>query len=269
MEYNIDPSILTLTTDFGLKDEYVGLMKGVILDINSEARVVDLSHSVTPQNLIWPNYLIYYSFRYFPKGTIHVVVVDPGVGTEREIICVKAEGHIFLSPDNGVLTKVLNEVSIQGIRKVENEEYFLSQVSDTFHGRDIFAPVAAHLSTGRSYTSVGPEVTEEIEKIDLPQVQKVSKGLKGEVIHIDRFGNIVTNIEKEMIEELNIASEDVKVQLTGREIKGIKNSYQQVNKGGLLSIVGSRGLLEISANKENASRILEVRQGTPVEVILE
>lgn len=154
MEYNIDPSIITLTTDFGIKDEYVGLMKGVILDIDSEARIVDLSHSVSPQNLVWPNYLIYYSFRYFPKGTVHIIVVDPGVGTERGIICVKAEGHIFLAPDNGVLTKILDGVTIAGVRKVKNKEYFLSQISDTFHGRDIFAPVSAHLSTGRSYTSV-------------------------------------------------------------------------------------------------------------------
>src|SRR6056297_2820002 len=141
-------SMITLTTDFGLRDEYVGLMKGVIKSINPMVPVVDLTHHIPPQNVRWAAHLIYYSFRYFPKGSIHVIVVDPGVGSSRQIKLIKSSGHLFLFPDNGLISKVFNKYKADEMWTVSNRAYFLRDISSTFHGRDIFAPVAAHLSMG-------------------------------------------------------------------------------------------------------------------------
>jgi len=267
MKCAINPSVITLTTDFGLEDEYVGVMKGVILGINPEVKIIDISHYVNPQDVKWASFLVFYSYKYFSKGTIHVVVVDPGVGSERDIICVKANGHIFLCPDNGIITKVVENVNPKGIYLVKNEKYFLSCISDTFHGRDIFAPVAAHLSIGRPFTNVGPKI-KEIKRIKLPGIKKTARSIKGEIMHIDRFGNIVTNIEKNIISEIESNYEFIKVEVAevNVKIKGIKKSYQEVKVGQLLSVIGSRELLEISKNKGNAAKFLEAKTGMTVKV---
>lgn len=260
-------SIITLITDFGLEDEYVGLMKGVILGINPNAEIIDISHFISPQDIKWASYFLYYSYKYFPKGTIHVVVVDPGVGSGRRIICVKADGHIFLCPDNGVITKVIENITPEGISIVNNEKYFLKNVSDTFHGRDIFAPVAAYLSIGRAYTSVGSKI-EDIKRIGLPDINQISDSIKGEVIHIDRFGNIVTNIEKSRIDEFKKQNRDIIIKIADKKIEGISKSYQEVEKGELLSIIGSRGLLEIAVNNGNAADILDINKGKEVKMYI-
>ncbi len=259
--------IITLITDFGLKDEYVGLMKGVMLDINPKLRIVDISHYVSPQDIIWASYLSYYSYKYFPKGSIHLAIVDPGVGSNRGIICIKVDGYIFICPDNGIITKVIEHKRPNEIHEVKNKEYFLKNTSNTFHGRDIFAPIAAHLSLGANCKDLGPKI-KDVKKINLPRPKQSVKAIEGEVIHIDRFGNIITNIEENMIDKLKANSEFVTVKIKNKKIKGISNSYQDVRKGQFLAIIGSRGLLEISANNKNIADILSIQAKKKVRVFV-
>ncbi|MGR3218622.1 MAG: SAM hydrolase/SAM-dependent halogenase family protein, partial [Candidatus Anammoxibacter sp.] len=161
------PSIVTLLTDFGLHDEYVGVMKGVILGIDRSARIIDLSHSIKPQDIIGAAYVLLSAYKYFPAGTVNLVVVDPGVGSDRKIICVKTKDHIFLAPDNGILSILIAHETPEIIIEVTNKKYFLPEVSNTFHGRDIFAPVAAHLANGVKPEELGEELF-AIQEIDIP-----------------------------------------------------------------------------------------------------
>ncbi len=264
--------IITLLTDFGHCDEYVGVMKGVILSINPDAHIIDLTHLIDPQDITQAAYLLKASYPYFPKNSIHVVVVDPGVGTDRKILVLKIDGHFFLAPDNGVLSLLWQNQSIDAGVWVNNPRYFLHDISKTFHGRDIFAPVAAWLSVNTPIKDLGPPVKYSDLKTKKVLTSKISPddSIVGAVISIDRFGNLLTNIEAETIFKMCQQHPDkLPVIRTGKiHIIGLSNSYQSVPEKQALMIIGSRGYLEIAVNGGNASQLLEVCKGAPVTITL-
>ena len=246
-------SLITLTTDFGLQDEFVGVMKGVIYSKCPSAQVIDISHGIGAQNITRAAYLISSSFHYFPQGTIHVIVVDPGVGSSRKVVLVKAAGQLFLVPDNGVAT-LLFPLASEGY-EVSNHDLFLVPTSSTFHGRDIFAPVAAHLACGLPVNKVGPLV--ELESlVRLPLAPPVVNGetLTGKVIDIDHFGNLITNIDYERAGRFCADDFDnVSVYIGSIQIHSISISYSTVPVGEAVALFGSRNFLEIGINQKNAA----------------
>jgi len=262
--------IITLTTDFGLEDEYAGVMKGVILTRAPKANIVDLSHAIERQNIRQAALLIGSAYRFFPDETIHLVVVDPGVGSDRKLILLQADGHLFLGPDNGVLGLLLEAEHFQAAYEVQCQQYYLTPVSATFHGRDILAPVAAHLAAGLDPAAIGPAIGHRaLKKIELNEA-KIDSGqsmITGEIIGRDHFGNLQTNIKKSSLNDL-YGNEKARVKITVREkiIVGIQNSYTDKSPDGILAIVGSRGVLEIAANRGNAAKLLDAGIGDAVTV---
>jgi S-adenosylmethionine hydrolase len=194
--------VITLLTDCGLEDEYVGVMKGVVLSINPAVHLVDLTHAIGRHDIEQGALILSASYRHFPKGSIHIAVVDPGVGGARKVVCLRQGGHVFLAPDNGLLSMVIDEKKVEDVRAVTNRKYFLEWVSDTFHGRDIFAPVAAHLSGGVDPVCLGESLDPKeltLFDIDYPHVSEKGE-LVGKVITVDHFGNLVTNIDRGCLE---------------------------------------------------------------------
>ncbi len=252
---------ITLLTDFGTHDVYAGVMRGVIFNLAPNARIVDLTHEVRPQGVADAAFLLDSAAPYFPWGTIHVAVVDPGVGTERKILCVRTSRATYLAPDNGLLTRVLERESAARIVSVTNRDYFLPEVSNTFHGRDIFAPVAAHLARGLDPVRLGPELT-CIRPLNLPRATETEPGvLSGEIIYVDRFGNLVTNVATTTLPEL------VSLTLRDVSIRGpVCRSYAEREVGDLLVIGGSSGLLEVAVNQGSAQERLRSRRGDAVRV---
>ena len=196
-------SIITLLTDFGEEDEFVGVMKGVILGVNPSATIIDISHRVDPQDIVEAAYRIPSYYKFFPRGSVHIIVVDPGVGSNRAIIALEMAGHVFLAPDNGVLSLLLDCGDIDSIVRVNNKDFFLTPVSQTFHGRDIFAPVGAHISLGIAVGKTGTPVDKgDLFDLDLQKPRLTDDGkLFGTIISIDRFGNLITNIELTHVNE--------------------------------------------------------------------
>jgi len=262
--------MITLLTDFGISDPYAGIMKGVILSVNPSAQIIDVTHGIEPQDIMGAAYFINAAYRYFPLRSIHVVVVDPGVGSDRSIIAVSAGGHFFLAPDNGVLSLVLENLCANTIIKVENETYFLKPVSRTFHGRDIFAPVAGHLSKGVGIDSFGPAITrDQMVTIALPKPYLSESGeLVGKVISVDRFGNLITNIDLQSINEAFGFNNDrrLKILIGSHQIEGLSSAYHDVSPQSLLAIIGSMGFVEISLNFGNASVSCGETKGSVVKV---
>lgn len=263
--------IITLLTDFGTDDEYVGIMKGVILSVNPYANIIDISHHIDPQDLSQAAYLIKSCYGYFPEHTVHVVVVDPGVGSDRSIIALKMKGHIFLAPDNGVLTPLMDEGRIESIINVANSKYFLESVSQTFHGRDIFAPVAAYLSKGVEITKLGSPIDlKNMEKLSIqkPTISDKSE-LVGTIIWSDRFGNLITNIDLDSIRKLGKKDlgKSLEVRIGENRIMGLSLSYNSVRLQSPLAIIGSRGYLEVAVNCGSAKHYFRVNKGDTVRVI--
>lgn len=262
--------LITLTTDFGLTDEYVGLMKGVILGRAPEARIVDLSHAIPPGDIGRAARLISGAYPYFPEGTVHVVVVDPGVGGSRRIILLEAAGQLFLAPDNGIVSCLLQADLFEGAYEVCCRDLFLAPVSDTFHGRDIMAPVAARLARGLAAAAVGPPLTAaQLTAIQLPapQADHRLRTVTGMVIAADHFGNLLTNIHRQELQRLpGKGGAEIVVRLRGVTIRGLQTSYDAVPAGGLLAIIGSRHYLEIAANRANAALLLTAVPGDEVVV---
>ncbi len=264
---NQSPRIITLTTDFGIRDTYVGIMKGVILGINPDVQIVDLTHAIPPQDIHEAAFAIHAAHRYFPNGTVHTIVVDPGVGTDRQAIVCEIEGTFFVCPDNGVLTYLLQNVSTKAepamnAVAIQNPAYFLPEVSNTFHGRDIFAPVAAHLSLGAPLTNIGPPRQDLVEfPILTPQVS--GNTITGHIVKIDRFGNGITNISESALTN-DAASYEISVGNT--QLKQINRAYAESEVGEPLAIIGSYGLLEIAINAGNAEISLGLKWGDSVEV---
>lgn len=254
-------NIITLTTDFGLADEYVGVMKGVILSLAPQTQIVDLTHAIRRQDIRQAAYVMESAYKYFPAGTLHLLVVDPGVGTNRRIILVCAQNQLFLAPDNGILTFILKGENLK-IYEVTCESLYLKPVSHTFHGRDIFAPVAAALANGMKPAEAGNEIQpEEAILLKLPRagIDTARKAITGAVAYIDHFGNLITNIHRETFLQLFPGENpNVLISFQNHTISGLQNSYATVAAGTLVAIFGSRGYLEISINRDNASELLDI-----------
>lgn len=258
--------IVTLLTDFGLKDEYVGVMKGVILGIHPAARIVDLSHQVPAGDIARAGWLLDWSYPYFPAGTVHAAVVDPGVGTSRKVLCLEYASQFFLAPDNGLLSPLLRTIRSPRVREVSNRRYALSRISQTFHGRDIFAPAAAYLSKGVKPHRLGPSLR-RFQTVSSPIPRKVAGEIRGRIIAVDRFGNAVTDLTDSLIRSFRTSgSRDPCVRVRRRRIHGISLNYQSVPAGRPLALIGSRGLLEISVHRGSAARTLGLRIGDLVRL---
>lgn len=263
-------SIVTLLTDFGTVDEYAGVMKGVILSINPAANIVDISHAVDPQDILQAAYLINSAYSFFPAKTIHVIVVDPGVGSNRAVLALEKEAHIFIAPDNGVLTLLIDAGNVDSVSRVTNRKFFLNTVSPTFHGRDIFAPVAAHLSMGIKVSETGPTVDQhDIVRLPICKPSVTHTGeISGHIISIDRFGNLITDIGLSMLKKnwVRGQEENMIVTIGDTELRGVKHSYGNVPAGNPLAIIGSRGFLEIAVNIGSAELFFNVKRGDTVRV---
>ena len=270
--------IITLLTDFGLGDNFVGVVKGVILGINPGVKIVDISHGVMPGDILQAAFLLESSYRYFPYGTVHLVVVDPGVGSQRKAVIAKTKRFYFVGPDNGVLSLALaSEEKVIDIVSITNQRFFLKPVSPTFHARDIFAPVAAYLSSGRKITQFG--ITQKDHRhLKFPQPKVISsrrdtsfgrkdKTLQGEIVYIDRFGNLITNIEKNIFSRFT-GKRDCIIHFKNKPINKISKSYSETGKNEPLAIFGGFGNLEISINKGSARDYFRARRGQKIRVFL-
>ncbi len=253
-------SIITILTDFGLNDEYVGVMKGVIYRFCSTVNIVDLCHAVPPQDTLQAALMLEASYRYFDRGTIHVVVIDPGVGTERHILLIKAENQIFIGPDNGVLTPALQSQHLESCHRLTIPK----NISATFHGRDIMAPAAARLACGEAPNKIGIEVAiEDCMLLTLPQATRKADQVIGEIIAIDHFGNLLTSITAKQVQELG---KDVQVSIETTTIPAVSTAYANVSVDAPLALINSRGRLEIAINQGSAAKKLEATIGQKVIV---
>ncbi len=274
-------TIITLTTDFGLADAYVAAMKGVILGINPEVKIIDICHSIKPQNIAQAAFVLSTAYPYFSKKTVHVVVVDPGVGSERRAIILRTPIACFVAPDNGVLSYVIQQSLSKPVEKrgqfsikggvrpgaeleavaITNPKFWRSPVSATFHGRDIFAPVAAALSLGFPPIDFG-EPIDSVEVLPLPRSSQRPDGtLVGHIIHIDNFGNLITNIKSD---DLLDKAEPITIEVGGQLIFGLERTYAE--GGGLIALIGSNGYLEVSLKGGSASSLLDARVGDEVRL---
>lgn len=267
----MDPPVITLTTDFGTRDAYVGIMKGVILGICPRARLVDLSHEVAPQDVVEAALVLADAAPFFPAGTVHLAVVDPGVGTRRRAVALGLAGAFFVGPGNGVFGPVWERArsahSAGSVRAVELTEsrFFLPAVDATFHGRDVFAPVAAHLARGVGLDELGPRV-EDPGTLSLPApVRLDGKTLEGEVIHVDRFGNCTTNVARADLEQLGAAG-SLRVEAAGRGFGPVRTTYGEVAPGEVLALVGSSGRLELALREGHLARTADLTPGSRVQI---
>jgi S-adenosyl-L-methionine hydrolase (adenosine-forming) len=261
--------IITLTTDFGLNDHFVGAMKGVILSVEPEAEIIDICHAVQAFDVLDGALAISQAYSYYPSGTVHVVVVDPGVGTARRPIIVTSERHHFVAPDNGVLSLIYQREERLSVRHVTGEHYFLQPVSQTFHARDIFSPVAAYLAKGVDPLKFGEEVTDFV-RFAAPKPKAVNaQTLRGVVLKVDRFGNLITNITPQDAPMLFGADPAAfKIVIGNREITEIKEAYAQGAPGEVFGILGSMGFLEVAANRGAATQIVGAGKGADVNIVL-
>ena len=261
--------IITLTTDFGSNDHFVGVMKGVILDIVPEAEIVDICHSVQAFDVLDGALTISQAYSYFPNRTVHVVVVDPGVGTARRPILASSDGYHFVAPDNGVLSLVYARESRMHVRHITSDHYFLQPVSNTFHARDIFSPVAAYLAKEVDALKFGEEV-EDYVKFSAPKPKAVDENrMRGVVLKVDRFGNLITNITPQDAPMLFGAKAGAfKITVGSREITEIRNAYAEGAPGEVIGLLGSMGFLEIAANRGAAAQLTGAGKGSDVTIFL-
>jgi len=287
---------MTLLTDFGNQDAYVGVMKGVITGINPLANIIDICHNIPPQDVFNAAYLLYTSYKYFPKKTIHVAVVDPGVGSRRDIVCVETKDYFFLVPDNGLLSFIVQEEKPKVIVRLANDRYFLPSPSNTFHGRDVFAPAAAYLSLGVKLRQLGIKI-DQLEQLEIPKpVPKKAGQVEGQIIYIDRFGNIITNITREHLMQHDHSQSLFKTQMKEitltislpsqggdeggvkinlkclettigkKKIVGLCKTYTDAKPGEPLVLFGSAGFLEVSVNQGNAQKYFKADKGSKIIV---
>jgi S-adenosyl-L-methionine hydrolase (adenosine-forming) len=279
--------LITLTTDFGLNDPFVGIMKGVILNIEPQAHIVDITHNIDPQNILQAARVLNATYPWYPRKTIHIVVIDPGVGgpnlnkspkkshlsliTEgrgpvgKRPIVVQSQFQTFIGPDNGVLTSALDPKS--RVYELNNPKYFLKNISNTFHGRDLFAPVAAWIATGIAASKMGPRVLKPT-RLELPEAIQKSKSIKGEIIYIDRFGNATTNISAELIGETFASSDTIELRIGKNKINGLVTGYYQVNPGQAGVILNSWDQVEIFCRDSSAEEKLKLKTGQSVTLKL-
>lgn len=262
------PSPIGLITDFGLQDEYAGVMKAVILSISPFVQVVDISHGIAPRDVMQAGFILKASAPYFPKGSVLVAVVDPGVGTERKILCASVEDRFFLAPDNGLLSLVMDENPPSCIVSVTSQRFFLERISHTFHGRDIFAPVAAHLANGYKMEDLGEKLDPaDIYCPDIPRVRDIDNHLEGVILFADRFGNLATNISGAKIQKkFDTERKDLEIRVSDHVIKGLSEVFADAAENDLLALIGSRGYLEICINGANAAKSLRAEKNHAVVV---
>jgi S-adenosylmethionine hydrolase len=255
--------ILTLTTDFGTRDHFAGVMKGVILGICPEADIVDISHQVQPFEISEGAYLVAQAYRHFPAKTVHVAVVDPGVGTARRPILVETAGQYFIGPDNGVLAMVYSNLTHKA-RAITNEKYFLHPISRTFHGRDIFAPSAAYLAKGARPSTFGKLIDDHL-KPAFTEPQRIAKRVwLGTILYIDHFGNLITNFHVDSFSDVRVRAFELAI---GTQIlRRLGLTYAEVDPGEAFAIVGSSGYLEVAMNQASAARALGCGVGAPCEL---
>jgi S-adenosyl-L-methionine hydrolase (adenosine-forming) len=261
--------IVTLLTDFGTADYFVGALKGAVLASNPEAQVVDITHDVTPYDVEAGAFTLRAAFETFPEGTVHVAVVDPGVGSARRAIAVEGAGHFFVGPDNGIFSHVYERARTHRVYQLTNEKFFRERVSATFHGRDIFAPVAGALSRGVRVEELGPEVFDYV-RLPSAAVERAGEGrLVGAVIHVDRFGNLVTNITREDLSE-GLVERGASLRIAGRAVRRFRRFFAEDDEdlGEPFAVWGSAGLLEVAVFRDSAARVLGARRGDKVEVNL-
>ncbi len=260
--------IVTLTTDFGLQDHFVGVIKAVILNINPEVVLVDINHDIGSYDVFDAAYTLVQSYRFFPSDTIHLVVVDPGVGTARRPILARTMEHLFVAPDNGVLSLIYEREENVEVRHITADHYFLNPVSNTFHGRDIFAPVVGWLSKGVEVDKFGDPIT-DFARFTPPQPKRVSESLvKGVTLKVDKFGNIITNLTpKDLPELFSDNPPPFKIIINQQEITKLNLAYSMGKPSEIFAMVGSSGYLEISTNRGSAAKALNVSRGADVGVM--
>jgi S-adenosyl-L-methionine hydrolase (adenosine-forming) len=258
---------ISLTTDFGIRDGFVGVLKGVIYQIAPDVKIVDISHTIAPQDIHEGAFTLWRAYSFFPRNTVHVYVVDPGVGTQRRLLAARLGDHYFVGPDNGLLTPIIedaerNNLPIEYVQ-LDQPRYWLPKISNTFHGRDIFSPIAAHISHGVALSDVGTHIPDPV-RIVLPRVEKTSDGFKAQVTMIDIFGNITTNLPASAL----LGQTDILFRLRGAEVKGISASYGHKLAGELVAVVDSEDYIEIAVVNGNAAQKLGAQVGDVVDVIL-
>lgn len=261
--------IITLTTDFGLDDPFVGVMKGVILSINPNVSVIDLSHGIASHDVREAAFTLGMNYRFFPERTVHVVVVDPGVGSRRRPILVSTEKHYFIGPDNGVFSYIYaRERQMLKVMHITADHYFLKLKSPTFQGRDVFAPIAAWMTAGKQIENLG-NVINDYATIDLPMPRQSKTSLKGEVILIDKFGNAITNISQNDISTLTARRKNSRAEVfLGKKKIALKEYYGQASDRKLYAVMNSSEHLEFFVNRGNAAKAGKLKVGTPVELKL-
>jgi S-adenosyl-L-methionine hydrolase (adenosine-forming) len=264
------PAPIAILTDFGYRDHYVGAMKGVIAGIAPDAHVIDITHGIPPQSVVAGAMALQQSWRFFPKSTVFLVVVDPGVGSTRKAIAIETRaGARFVGPDNGVISLAASDAGISRIVELREVKYRLRSVSSTFHGRDIFAPAAAWLSMGTPLTALGPQV-KDITHLSIPSATRRADSIKGEVIYIDGFGNLVTNIPRAMLDDLaaSFRATPLLVRIETGATMEIFQAYADAPTGAPLAILGSFEFLEIAIRDGSAASLLRLSEGAPVRVIV-
>ena len=261
--------IITFLTDFGLSDAYTAMMKGVALSINRNAGLIDITHNIRAGSVFQGAGILKDAYSYFPEGTVHVAVVDPGVGSSRRPIAVKAAGHFFVGPDNGLLWPVIEDTPDAKVVELTEKKYFLSRITSTFHGRDVFAPVAAHISLGIEISMLGPLITDP-EKLNMPLPYIKDYILEGEITHVDNFGNLITNITAANLSSF-LGNKNPLIQIGEYKISGLCAAYSDRDKGELMALINSSNHLEIAVSLGRASEYIcrapDDITGTSVKVI--
>jgi S-adenosylmethionine hydrolase len=259
-------TVITLTTDFGLRDGFVGTMKGVMLGICPTAQLVDISHDIPPQDVRAGAFALWRAYSFFPAGTVHLAVVDPGVGTARRPLAARLGDHFFVGPDNGLFTPIYDDAEKNGwpmeFVHLTNEKYFLPNVSRTFHGRDLFSPVAAHLAAGVPLADLGPAFRDPV-RLSLPKPERTADGWRAHITVVDRFGNCTTDLPAAAVTD----PENVTFRLRGREIRGLVPSYGHRQPGELVALADSEGFIEIAVVNGSAAQALGAQVGDVVEVL--
>lgn len=257
---------ITFTTDFGEADHYIACMKGVVLQLAPAARLIDVTHLIGAHDVVHGAFVLRQVFDYFPDGAIHVAVVDPGVGTTRRLIAARYGGQVILAPDNGLVTLVHRDFVLAELRVIQNESLFRSRISATFHGRDILAPVAGHLARGLTLDHVGPMI-DQLELLNLEPSQRLADGsLQGQVLYVDHFGNLISNISEEELLRHGGGDPRMNVHVGPLRIGPLRRTYGDVAVGEIVAIIGSTGMLEVAINQGDAAERLRAEPGTVVVV---
>jgi S-adenosylmethionine hydrolase len=264
--------IITILTDFGLRDGFVGLMKGVMLQIVPDAHIVDISHDLPSFAVSAGGFLNNWSYGYFPQGTVHLCVVDPGVGTKRRVLILETQGHLFVAPDNGLLSPLLNSTHSKKIFTATNTQFWMDKISNTFHGRDIFSPIAAHLARGIPASEMGNEIDDPVILPIFKPLQITNDSIETYIRYIDHFGNLVTNLEESVFMDWcsknHCKNEDIVVQLPANRLHGISNAFGDKEPGKLLAVFGGFDRMEIAVSKGNAAVTTGLGIGDPITIHL-